>query len=62
MLHCSYCFFGVCDERVAALASHGAAVANTLVVPVVGPVVGVQLPVVAAGVVPSVPVERAIQV
>ena len=50
------------EERVAALAGDGAAVADALEVPVVAAVVGVQLPVVARGVVAAVAVERAVQV
>ncbi len=47
------------DESVAAFTRSRAALGDALVVPIVAAVVGVQLPVVASGVVPAVAVERA---
>ncbi len=54
--------FCVRDERVAAFAGCRAPIGDALVVPVVAAVVGVQLPVVARGVVSTLPVERGVEV
>ncbi len=50
------------DEGIAALAGRRARLGDALVVPVVAAVVGVQLPVVARGVVAAVAIERAVEV
>ena len=50
------------NESVAALAGNSAWLGNALEKPVVGPVVGVQLPVVAARVIAAVAVEWAVQI
>ena len=54
------CRFRIEDESVAAFAGDGARVADAFEVPVVSAVVGIQLPVVATGVVAAVAVERTV--
>ena len=58
----SVCSLRICNKRIPTLADDGTWLRNALEIPIVGPIIGVQLPVIARGVVAAVTVERAVQI